>query len=70
MAIDMLLGKSEVGESVVVRGGGLVASDIALYLAQKGKKPNVHTVGDCKEPRLVVNAVWEAARVARGIFKL
>ena len=151
MAIDMLLGKSEVGDSVIVRGGGLVASDIALYLAQKGKKvtmvtgmaqiapdlrvadiiclrelldernvkiwtetktleitgsglliedkdgnrvtvegdtvviavgfnpnsqlvealkekmPNVYAIGDCVEPRLVVNAVWEAARLARDI---
>jgi len=151
MAIDVLLGKSKVGDNVIMRGGGLVASDLALYLAQQGKKvtmvtgmldiapdlrvadrnclkellaegevkvltetktlevtdtglliedkdgnrinvegdtiviavgfnpdnklfealkdkvPNGYAIGDCKEPRLVVDAVWEASRLARDI---
>ncbi len=150
-AVDVLLGRSGVGETVVVRGGGLVAADTALYLAKQGKKvtmvtgmagiapdltppdlacmmelmnqynvkimtqtktvevtakgvaiddkdgkrvtvegdtvvlavgftsnnqlfeslknelPNVYAIGDCVEPRLVVNAVWEASRLAREI---
>lgn len=40
-AVDLLLGKREAGESVVVIGGGLVGSEIALYLARKGKKLTV-----------------------------
>ncbi len=149
--VDLLLGKREVGESVVVVGGGLVGSEMALYLAQKGKKvtiveildsiardmfsinrmhllkllteanveiltdtmvleitdegiatadkygkrsireadtvvlavglkpdrklletlkdklPKVYAIGDCVEPRKVINAIWEGFRTARLI---
>ncbi|MFC1956280.1 FAD-dependent oxidoreductase [Chloroflexota bacterium] len=37
-AIDLLSGKRDAGELVVVVGGGLVGCETALYLAQKGKK--------------------------------
>ena len=37
-ATDLLLGRKEAGESVVVIGGGLVGCETALYLAQKGKR--------------------------------
>ncbi|UCG82506.1 MAG: FAD-dependent oxidoreductase [Dehalococcoidia bacterium] len=40
-ATDVLLGKKEVGESVVVLGGGLVGCETALYLAQQGKKVTI-----------------------------
>jgi len=40
-AIDLLLGRKEAGESVVVIGGGLVGCETALYLAQKGKRSTV-----------------------------
>jgi len=150
-AVDMLLGRTEVGERVVMIGGGLVGSEAALYLAQKGKKvtiieilsevmqdvfmcnrqhllkllsdndvkiltdtrvteiieggvivdkkdgnrsnleadtillavglkpnkglaeavvdkvPEVHSIGDCVEPRRVINAIWEGFRTARLI---
>jgi 2-enoate reductase len=37
-AIDLLLGRAAVGEKVVVLGGGLIGCEIALWLAQQGKK--------------------------------
>ena len=40
-AIDVLLGRKEVGEAVVVLGGGLVGCETALHLAQQGKKVTV-----------------------------
>ena len=40
-AIDVLLGKKEVGETVVVAGGGLVGCETALYLAEKGKRVTI-----------------------------
>ncbi|MFC1966782.1 FAD-dependent oxidoreductase, partial [Chloroflexota bacterium] len=148
-ASDLLLGKKEAGESVVVVGGGLVGCETAVYLAQKGKKvtvveilgsvagdmgtrdrmyllkllseakvkiltktmiseitdkgitvtdecgdrstlkadtvvlavglksnnhllkalmdkvPAVYAIGDCVEPRKVINAIWEGYRIAR-----
>ena len=150
-AVNVLLGKRETGESVVVVGGGLVGCETALYLAQKGKKltiveildsvmrdmciqnrahllqlladakaeiltetkvleitdegitiadkhgkrstleadtvvlavglkpnekllksltdkvPEVYAIGDCVEPRIVINAIWEGFHTARQI---
>jgi 2-enoate reductase len=37
-AVDVLLGKSHVGNRVVIIGGGLVGTETALYLARQGKK--------------------------------
>jgi len=45
-ASDALLGRTEIGESVVVIGGGLVGCETALYLAQKGKKLTILEILD------------------------
>ncbi|MFC2000360.1 FAD-dependent oxidoreductase [Chloroflexota bacterium] len=37
-AVDVLMGNREIGESVVVAGGGLVGCETAVYLAKGGKK--------------------------------
>jgi len=150
-AIDLLFGKKEVREPIVVIGGGIVGCEAALYLAQQGKKvtvvetchsparnifstnrvyllkllgdamvdiltdtkvleitekgvaiagkhdnrdilvadtvvialglksnellfnalkdklPEVYTIGDCVEPRKVINAIWEGFRIGRLI---
>ena len=40
-AIDFLLGKKEVGENVVIIGGGLTGCEIAYELYLQGKKPTI-----------------------------
>ena len=40
-AIDFLLGKKEVGENVVIIGGGLTGCEIAYELYLQGKKPSI-----------------------------
>ena len=40
-AIDFLLGKKEVGEKVVIIGGGLTGCEIAYELYLQGKKPSI-----------------------------
>jgi 2-enoate reductase len=45
-AVDLLLGKTVAGESVVVLGGGLVGTETALYLAQEGKKVTIVEILD------------------------
>ena len=40
-AIDFLLGKAEVGENVVIVGGGLTGCEIAYELYLQGKKPTI-----------------------------
>ena len=37
-ATDLLLGRKEVGEKILVLGGGLIGCEAALWLAQQGKK--------------------------------
>jgi NADPH-dependent 2,4-dienoyl-CoA reductase/sulfur reductase-like enzyme len=41
LAWDVLTGKVEVGQEVVIIGGGLVGLDTALHLAEQGKKVSV-----------------------------
>jgi len=45
-AMDYLLGKEEVGENVVVVGGGLTGCEIAYDLYRKGKKPVIIEMKD------------------------
>ncbi len=45
-AIDYLLDKKEVGEKVVVIGGGLTGCEIAYDLYLKGKKPTIIEIAD------------------------
>ena len=45
-AIDFLLGKAEVGENVVVIGGGLTGCEIAYELYLNGKKPTIVEMQD------------------------
>jgi 2-enoate reductase len=40
-AVDLLLGKKESGDKVLVLGGGLVGCETAVYLAQAGKKVTI-----------------------------
>ncbi|MFH1087193.1 MAG: FAD-dependent oxidoreductase, partial [Chloroflexota bacterium] len=51
-AIDLLLGRAEVGERVIVAGGGVTGCEVAVWLTQKGKKVTViEMMGDllCEE---------------------
>ena len=45
-AIDYLLGEKEVGERVVIIGGGLTGCEIAYDLYRKGKKPTIVEMQD------------------------
>ena len=39
--------------------------DGGLFQDLEGKVPEVYAVGDCVEPRKVMNAIWEGFRIAR-----
>ncbi len=41
--------------------------NLELYNSLRGKIPEVYVIGDCKEPRLIVNATGEAYELARSI---
>ena len=53
-AVDYLTGKQDVGENVVVVGGGLTGCEIAYELYLKGKKP---TIIEMKEDLIAVTGV-------------
>ena len=41
--------------------------DLSLFRQMEGKVPELYAVGDCKEPKLIVDAVGEGYRIARSI---
>jgi 2-enoate reductase len=53
-AVDVLLGKGEVGKAVVVIGGGLIGCETALYLAKQDKTVTVLEILDT----VVSDMVW------------
>jgi 2-enoate reductase len=55
-AVDVLLGKKETGEIVIIIGAGVVGSETALYLALRGKKITVVELYDAMRDLYWVNA--------------
>ena len=41
--------------------------DNALLELFKGKAPEIHTIGDCREPLMIVDAIADGSRIARAI---
>ena len=58
--------RSELENDTVVLALGL-KSNRELEEALKGKVPETYVIGDCVEPRRVINAIWEGFRFARLI---
>ncbi|OGP54507.1 MAG: hypothetical protein A2Y65_01145 [Deltaproteobacteria bacterium RBG_13_52_11] len=44
-----------------------LAPNTALFKSLKGKVPKVYAIGDCKEPRMIVDAIREGYHTARTI---
>ncbi|MDZ4245957.1 MAG: FAD-dependent oxidoreductase, partial [Dehalococcoidia bacterium] len=60
------------GEKQVIRADSIVIaagskSNNALENELKGKVPSVYSIGDCVEPRKIVNAIVEGEKVGREI---
>jgi len=65
--IDLLLKRTEVGETVVIAGGGLVGCETALYLAEKGKDV---TIVEMKEDILLEsNPIVKASLMEKLVEK-
>jgi 2,4-dienoyl-CoA reductase (NADPH2) len=44
-----------------------MASNTGMLKSLEGKVPEIYAIGDCKEPRLIADAIGEGARTARTI---
>lgn len=67
VAVDVVSGErsSLDGDVVVVAVGATPERDLVESL--EGKAPEVYAVGDCNEPRIIMEAVYEGSRVGRRI---
>ncbi|MBI2909515.1 MAG: FAD-dependent oxidoreductase [Chloroflexi bacterium] len=67
LAIDLDSGQQTIiaADVVVIALGA--APDRGLAEAMESEVPEIYTVGDCNEPRIIMEAVYEGSRVARRI---
>ncbi len=59
-------GKEKITSDSVIPAFPLV-SDLSLAKELENKVPEIHTIGDCKEPLLIANAIGSGFRAARNI---
>jgi 2,4-dienoyl-CoA reductase (NADPH2) len=60
-------GKKETLEADSIVPTAPLAPNTALLKSLKGKVPKVYAIGDCKEPRMIVDAIREGYQTARVI---
>jgi 2-enoate reductase len=58
--------KKEVKADTVVLSVGL-RPNRDLYDALLGRVPNLHLIGDARKAHNIMNSIWDAHEVARGI---
>jgi pyruvate/2-oxoglutarate dehydrogenase complex dihydrolipoamide dehydrogenase (E3) component len=67
LSITTREGKKETIEADSIVHTSPLAPNISLFESLKGKVPEVYAIGDCKEPRLIVDAIAEGWQIARRI---
>ena len=60
-------GKKETIEADSIISTSPLAPDTGLLKSLQGKVPEVYAIGDCKEPRMIVDAIAEGWQIARSI---
>lgn len=64
--VDSSFRKSALQAGTIVIAVGL-ETEQEFYRGLVGKTPNVYLIGDAKEPRNIMYAIWDAYEVARNI---
>ncbi|MBW1867777.1 MAG: hypothetical protein JRI73_00420 [Deltaproteobacteria bacterium] len=64
--LDASAGEKSLDADTVVVSVGL-KPERALYRSLAGKTPNLYLIGDAREARNIMGAVWDAYEVARAI---
>jgi thioredoxin reductase len=67
VAITTRKGKKETLEADTIVPTAPLDKNTALFKSLKGKVPKVYAIGDCKDPRLIVDAIREGYHTARAI---
>ena len=44
-----------------------LAPNVELFKALEGKVPEIHRIGDCEQPGLIVNAIHAGSHIGRAI---
>jgi thioredoxin reductase len=67
MAITTREGKKETLEADSILPTSPLTANTKLLDGLKGKVSEIYTVGDCSDPRMIVDAVGDGWRIARNI---
>jgi len=67
LVITIKEGKKETIEADSVVATSPMAPNTGLLKSLEGKVPEIYAIGDCREPRLIVDAIAEGWRIARKI---
>ena len=68
VAFDIYTNQERVVENIeTVVFASMKKSDDALYHALKAKVSELHRIGDCGQPRLVMEAIWQGFTVGREV---
>ena len=54
-----------IADTVVIAAG--LKSNDGLYQALKGQFPDVYIIGDCREPRNIMGAIWDGFEVGQTV---
>ncbi len=68
IVINKIFKRRTIKSDTVVLAVGL-KSDDKLYKSLRRKVAHLHALGDCREPRNVMGAIWDSYEVARMILK-
>jgi NADH dehydrogenase FAD-containing subunit len=60
-------GKKETIEADSIVHTSPLAANIALFENLKGKVPEIYAIGDCREPRMIVDAIAEGWQIGQRI---
>jgi len=66
VTIDKSFHRADLAADTVVIAVGF-RPEQGLYRTLMGQQPDLYLIGDCREPRNIMAAIWDAYEVARSL---